>query len=101
MLQLHQTEQGTVIRIRAQTRARRTAILGQREGALRIAVTAAPEKGKANQQIITLLGKTFSLTKSSVELIAGRTSRHKQFLLHGLSIESAERKIGTILGPEG
>ena len=98
MLHLQQTPHGTVILIRAHAGARRNAILGLREGALRIAVTAAPEKGKANKEIITLLGQAFGLAKSSIELIAGRTSPHKRFLLHGLTIESVEKKVYTILG---
>lgn len=60
---------------------------------LRIAVTAAPEKGKANQAIAALIGRELGLAKSSIELIAGETSSHKRFLLIGADRESVAAKI--------
>lgn len=60
---------------------------------LRIAVTAVPEKGKANQAIAALIGRELGLAKSSIELIAGETSSHKRFLLIGADRESVAAKI--------
>jgi len=41
-------------------------------------VTAVPEDGKANDALIKLLGKTFHIPKSSISLVRGTTSRHKE-----------------------
>jgi uncharacterized protein (TIGR00251 family) len=75
----------TILSVRAQPGARRDEIRGVHDGALRVAVTAAPEKGKANHAIIKLLAKTLGIAKSRVVLISGETSRNKTFLVHGLS----------------
>ena len=48
-----------------------------RAGKPQIAVTAAPEKGKANKAIIAVLAEALSLAKSEIELISGETSRRK------------------------
>ncbi len=44
-----------------------------------VAVTEAPEKGKANQAIIKALAKFFGIPASSVILMSGQTSRQKVF----------------------
>lgn len=44
---------------------------------LRVAVTAVPEKGKANQAVIRLLAKALAVPKTSLTVISGETDRHK------------------------
>lgn len=81
MVELEQDPRGVVFPVRAHAGARRNAILGERQGALRVAVTAAPEKGKANRAIIDVLSKALGVPKSTVELISGETSPQKRFLV--------------------
>jgi uncharacterized protein (TIGR00251 family) len=100
MLSLEQAKQGFVLPVRAHPGSRRNAILGEREGALRVAVTAAPEKGKANQAIIALLSKTLGVSKSAIELASGDTSQHKRFIIQGTSLEAAREKLAAIIGDE-
>ncbi|MCC7474701.1 MAG: DUF167 domain-containing protein [Pirellulales bacterium] len=88
---------GVVVAVRAHAGARRNAVVGEREGSLRVAVTAAPEKGKANRAITDVLSKAFGLSKSEVELIAGETSPQKRFLLVGLTEDEAQKACHTIL----
>ena len=40
-------------------------------------VTVAPEKGKANQEVIKLLAKYFRVAKSQVEILSGKTAKIK------------------------
>jgi uncharacterized protein len=79
---------GAVMPVLVQAGAKRNAILGERAGALRVAVTAPPERGKANEAIQTLLAQTLGLKSSRISLISGATSRQKRFLVEG--IEPAE-----------
>jgi uncharacterized protein len=90
-LELH--PQGVVICVKARPGARRNAFAGLHDGALRIDVTAAPEKGKANDAIIALLAKTFGVAKSSIELISSPANPQKKFLLAGLDLATAEAKL--------
>ena len=42
-----------------------------------IKIKAAPEKGKANKELIKYLSKKLKTAKSEIKIISGSTSRHK------------------------
>jgi len=70
---------------------------------LRIAVTAAPEKGKANKAVIKLLATALGLPKTSLTVISGATDRHKVIGVSG--DESALKQhisswLGRLVEPE-
>lgn len=44
---------------------------------LKCAVTAAPEKGKANRALVALLAERLGIAKTSIALIRGETDRNK------------------------
>ena len=97
MIKLEPHSYGVILPVRAHAGARQNAILGEREGALRVAVTAAPEKGKANSAIIALLSKALGVSKSSVELIAGDTSPQKRFLIRGATVQSLATTLNELI----
>ena len=78
---------GLVINLRVSPKASRNAIQGvmaTADGqALKIAVTAPPDKGKANAAAIALLAKAFGVAKSSVTVVAGETDRRKILRVSG------------------
>lgn len=90
MIHLEATPQGVILSVRAQPGAKRNAIAGVHDGALRVSVTAAPDKGKANEAIIAVLADAFQLSKSAVQLQSGTTSRQKKFLLYGQSLDQVK-----------
>jgi len=47
------------------------------DGSYKIWVTVVPEKGKANKAVIKLVAKHFKVSKSQVEIIAGKTTGNK------------------------
>ena len=66
--------EGIVLPVRAHAGARRNEIRGEQDGMLKVSVTQAPEKGKANKALIAVLSEGLSLKKSQIELISGATS---------------------------
>jgi uncharacterized protein YggU (UPF0235/DUF167 family) len=52
---------------------------------LKVYVTAAPEDGKANAAVISLLAQHLGLPKSSLYITRGHTARRKTILIQGLS----------------
>jgi hypothetical protein len=96
-VQLEQFAAGTILPVRARPGAKRNAIVGEHAGALRVAVTAAPDKGKANEAIAELLSETFGIAKSAVALVSGATSRQKRFLLQGQSRETVAAALEQLL----
>lgn len=67
----------------------------QGTGALKLAVTAVPEKGKANTAVIKLLAKSWHLRKTDCQVIRGQTERNKTLFIRGdgKSLEAAIRQI--------
>ncbi len=55
---------------------------------LRVKVTAAPEKGKANAALLKLLAKDWRVAPSLLKLVSGGRDRRKRVLLAG---DPAER----------
>ena len=80
--------EGVVLTVRAHAGAKRNEVRGEQDGALKVCVTQAPEKGKANKAIGKLLAETFRLKASQIELISGETLSQKKFLFRGVSPET-------------
>jgi uncharacterized protein len=100
MLDLQPHPDGTILPVRAQAGARRNEVRGIQDGALKVCVTQAPEKGKANRAIGELLAKWLGVRKSQVELISGETASQKKFLIRGTNHEELARQIDTQLAEE-
>ncbi len=47
------------------------------DGEYRVSVHAPAQEGKANEAVIELLAKYFSISKSAIKIIRGQTSRRK------------------------
>lgn len=47
-------------------------------GALKVKVTAAPEQGRANEELLAVLGAFLGLPRRSLELLTGHTSAQKR-----------------------
>jgi hypothetical protein len=93
MIELTAHPRGTILPVRAQAGARRNGIVGEHAGLLRVAVTAAPEKGKANKAIVEVLSDALKIPKSSIELVSGDTSSQKRFLIAGVDAETLRTAI--------
>jgi uncharacterized protein (TIGR00251 family) len=76
-LELEAVAGGTRVRLRVKPGARRDAIVGVHGGALKVAVNAAPEHGKANDAVIALLAARLAVPRSSVVIVAGASSQDK------------------------
>jgi hypothetical protein len=48
------------------------------DGTMKVKITAAPEKGRANAAICELLAEQFGVAKRNVDVIRGETSAQKQ-----------------------
>jgi uncharacterized protein (TIGR00251 family) len=69
--------------VRVAPRASRDRIIGPREGALKVSLTAPPVDGAANEALRKLLAKTLGVPKSAVEIVRGEHSRTKLLRIHG------------------
>jgi hypothetical protein len=55
--------------------------------AAKLAITAPPVDGKANQAVIEYLSDFFRIPKSSIAIVSGETGRNKLVAIRGMSAE--------------
>jgi len=60
---------------------------------LKLALTAPPVDGKANEACIEFFAKLLNLPRSSVTIAAGHTSRNKVIRVSGLSAEELRQRL--------
>jgi len=93
---LHPVTEGVRLRLKVTPKAKHAAIGGlqpEADGgmALKVAVTAAPEDGKANAAVIALLAKEWGVAKSAFSVVAGATDRRKLVEIRGSTAELTAR----------
>lgn len=86
---LVRTPNGVRLTLRVVPRASRNSVEAGSGQSLRIRVTCAPEKGKANAAAVKLLAKHLGVAASSCRITRGTTSRDKQVEVVGLTIREA------------
>ena len=91
---------GVQIQVRLTPNARQTSIDGPKlrddgQQVLHARVTAVPDKGKANKALIALLAKTLNISKSSIFIKAGHTSRQKTIQING-NIDELSRSLNEL-----
>jgi uncharacterized protein (TIGR00251 family) len=101
VISLEVTNAGVLIPVKAQPGARRNAITGTHDGSLKVVVSQAPEKAKANIAIIKILAESLDLKKSQIELHSGPTSSHKKFLLIDVTVDELHRKLAKVTNQPG
>jgi uncharacterized protein (TIGR00251 family) len=97
MIAITNHAEGCVLPVRAQPGARRAGVQGEQNGALKVAVTAPPEDGRANQALVEVLREALRLKRSQVELLSGQTSRDKRFLIRGVAQKELEKRLAELL----
>jgi uncharacterized protein YggU (UPF0235/DUF167 family) len=83
--------------VRAKPRGRRNRIEGERNGALAVSVTAAPENGAANEAIVEVVAAALHLRRGDVALVRGQTSRDKLLRISGLTVDEARTRLANAL----
>jgi uncharacterized protein (TIGR00251 family) len=90
------TPEGCVLPVRVHPGAKRNAIAGVHDGALKISLTTPPTDGRANDALIAFLAERLGVPRARITLLTGATSRSKSLRIAGLS--SVE--IHAAIGPE-
>jgi uncharacterized protein (TIGR00251 family) len=84
---------GVMLSVKLQPRASANEIGEPLGNELRIKVTAPPVDSAANEALIRLLEETLDCPRNRIELVRGKTSRHKVLKLYGVSAEDALAKL--------
>ena len=87
------TPAGATFQVRVQPRARKNAIVGEIGDALKLALTAPPVDGRANEACIEFFAELLNVPRSSVTIAAGRSSRNKVIRVARLSADEVRSRL--------
>ena len=93
MIPIRDTPQGATFAVKVHPRARKNAITGEVGDTLKVALTAPPVEGKANEACIDFLAEVLEVSRSSVTIVAGQTSRQKVVRIAGFSAVQIQERL--------
>jgi uncharacterized protein (TIGR00251 family) len=98
VIPIRDTAASATFAIRVHPRARKNAITGVAGDALKLALTAPPVEGKANQACIEFLAEFLNVPRASVTIVAGQSSRNKVVRVAGRTATEVERRFRAVIG---
>lgn len=84
-LTIRDCQNGAILAVKVVPGSSRDRIVGVLGDSLKIATSAAPEKGKANAAVAAILAKALGVSVRDVELVSGPSNPRKEFRVAGLS----------------
>ncbi len=93
MIPIRDTPQGATFAVKVHPRARKNAITGEIGDALKLALTAPPVEGRANESCTEFLAELLNVARSSVTITAGASSRNKVVRIAGLTAQQVRERL--------
>lgn len=93
MISIQETAKGLTFAVKVHPRSRKNAITGTVGEALKLALTAPPVDGKANQAVIEFFADLFQIPRASVTIASGETNRSKIVRITGATAEQLRRRL--------
>lgn len=81
------------LRVRVVPGARASGVVGRHGDAWKLRVTAAPERGRANEAVVRLLATRLGVSRRDVVVVSGTLTRDKVVEVRGVSADEAERRL--------
>ena len=98
MIPIRNTPSGATFQVKVHPRAKKNAITGEIGETLKLALTAPPIEGRANEACVAFFADFLNVPRSSVTIAAGESSRNKLIRVSGLSAAQVESKLRSVLG---
>jgi uncharacterized protein (TIGR00251 family) len=96
MIVIQESSSGVTFAVRVHPRARKNAITGEVCEALKVALTAPPVDGKANGACIEFFANLLKVSRSSVTIAAGQTSRNKVIRVAGMTADELRKSLADV-----
>ncbi len=93
MIPIKDTASGATFAVKIHPRAKKNAITGEVGDALKLALTAPPVEGRANEACVEFLADFLRVPRSSVTIAAGQSSRNKLIRVAGLSAADVQARL--------
>ena len=93
MVVIQNSTSGVTFAVKVHPRAKKNAITGEVGDALKVALTAAPADGKANEACIEFFAKLLKVPRSSVTIASGQTGRNKVIRVAGVTAQQVRGRL--------
>ncbi len=90
-------DRGVSLEVRVQPGARRNEVVGSHAQSLKVRIAAPAVEGRANEELVAFLAKTFGLRRNKVIIRAGSSGRRKRIVLHGAELDVVTAKIDRLV----
>jgi uncharacterized protein (TIGR00251 family) len=88
MIELSTDGEAVLLPVKVVAGAARTRCLGEWDGRLKVAVAAAPEKGRANKKLASYLAQRLGVNRRQVQVVAGARSLIKTVRIEQVSVDT-------------
>ena len=93
MIPIRESSGAVTFAVKVHPRAKKNAVTGELGDALKVALTAPPVEGKANEACIEFFAKLLKVPPSSVTIASGQSSHRKVIRVAGLSAEEITKRL--------
>ena len=93
MIPIRDSPVGATFAVKVHPRAKKNAVMGELGDALKLALTAPPVDGRANEACIEFFANLLDVPRSSVTIASGETSRNKVIRVAGLSAQEVRKRL--------
>ena len=98
MIDVKETAEGATFAVKAVAGAKRHAVVGVHGEALKVAVSAPRDRGKANEALIEVIAEALGVPRKAVSLVKGETSTEKRFLVRGVKATELHKRLTKLAG---
>lgn len=96
VIKLTETTAGVSFAVRVQPRARQSAVVGEHDSALKIALNAPPLDGRANAALLQFLAEVLGIWRSRISILTGEQSRQKVVRVSGMTAAEAAVRLAHV-----
>lgn len=94
MIPLRESDGGVTFAVKVHPRAKKKAITGELGDALKVSLTTPPVEGRANEACIEFFAKLLKVSRTSVTIASGHSSRNKVIRVTGIAAAEVRKRIG-------
>ena len=97
MISVHESAKGVTFAVKVHPRARKNQITGLVGDGLKLALTAPPVEGRANEAAVEFFAELFRIPRSSVTIASGETSRSKVVRVCGIRAADVQQRLQKVV----
>jgi hypothetical protein len=87
---------GVTIAVKVVPGARHDRVVGRLGDAVKVQVSAAPERGRANAAVCAVVADFFGVRAAQVRVVSGRTQARKRVTVEGIDAAAARSRLDAL-----